>query len=172
MDIISHGLWGGIAFGRKSRKSFWLSFAIGISPDIFSFGVFWLATFFGISQRPDWKHGPPDISLIPGYVGNLYNITHSLIIFALVFTILWIIFKRPVWEIGAWGLHVLVDVFSHSYRFFPTPFLWPVSDFKINAIGWGDPRIFFPNLILLLILYSWFFIAKMRERKKWTKNKY
>ena len=23
MDIVSHGLWGGIAFGRKDKKSFW-----------------------------------------------------------------------------------------------------------------------------------------------------
>ena len=39
MDIVSHGLWGAIAFGRKSRSSFWLAFLIGLAPDLFSFGI-------------------------------------------------------------------------------------------------------------------------------------
>lgn len=33
MDIVSHGLWGAIAFGRRTRSSFWLSFVFGIAPD-------------------------------------------------------------------------------------------------------------------------------------------
>ena len=32
MDIVSHGLWGALAFGRKNRRSFWLAFGIGLAP--------------------------------------------------------------------------------------------------------------------------------------------
>ncbi len=39
MDIVSHGLWGALAFGRSSRPSFWLAFVIGFAPDLLSFGV-------------------------------------------------------------------------------------------------------------------------------------
>jgi hypothetical protein len=36
MDVISHGLWGGVAFGRKNKKYFWWSFGFGIMPDLLS----------------------------------------------------------------------------------------------------------------------------------------
>lgn len=164
MDIISHGLWGGVAFGRKSRGSFWLAFLFGVMPDLFSFGIFWLATTLGFSQKPGWEYGPPDMSMIPGYVSHLYNITHSLIMFLIVFAIVWLILKRPLWELSAWGLHIALDIFTHSYKFFPTPFLWPVSSFKVDGVSWASPYIFFPDVALLIIVYTWFFIAKRRKK--------
>ena len=51
MDFISHGLWGSITFGRKSRWSFGLAFAIGMAPDLFSFGVLYIAAAFGFSPK-------------------------------------------------------------------------------------------------------------------------
>jgi len=39
MDVISHGLWGGIALGRKKRSDFLLAFIISFSPDLFSEGI-------------------------------------------------------------------------------------------------------------------------------------
>lgn len=50
MDIISHGLWGGIAFGRKNKKDFWQSFAFGVMPDLLAFGVLTVATTLGVIQ--------------------------------------------------------------------------------------------------------------------------
>ena len=47
MDIFSHGLYGGVLTGRKSRKSFWTAFIFGISPDLFSFGIFTLSILLG-----------------------------------------------------------------------------------------------------------------------------
>lgn len=161
MDTLSHGLWGGVAFGRKNKKSFWLAFSIGIAPDIFSFGVLFLSFLF--SRETNFRSGPPDPSLIPVYIDQLYNFTHSLVIFALVFFICWIIFQRPIMEILAWGIHIILDMFTHSFDFFPTPFLWPVSDFKINGNSWSEPWIFIPNVISLLIFYYWFFISKRKK---------
>lgn len=163
MDIISHGLWGGAAFGRKKKKDFWLAFIIGMMPDALSFGAFTIMAILGLASGPDWKNGIPDPSLVPSYIYYLYNITHSLIIFTAVFLLIWLIRKKPLWIIGVWGLHILIDIPSHSSKFFPTPFLWPISDFKINGIGWGNPEIFLPNIILLAIFYIWFFA---RKRKK------
>jgi len=164
MDIVSHGLWGGIAFGRKNRKNFILAFLIGLLPDVLSFGIILAGSILGFFQRTDWSGGPPDPALIPSFANHLYNITHSIIIFAAVFLIVWIIRKRPWWILGAWGLHILIDIPSHSYQFFPTPFLWPIADFKFNGISWGSPEIFIPNIILLFILYIWFYIAKRKQK--------
>src|SRR3989338_10826915 len=85
MDIFSHGLYGGVLTGRKSRKSFWTAFIFGISLDLFSFGIFTLSILLGFVSGPDWGSHAPDPSLIPNYVGILYDITHSLIVFCVSF---------------------------------------------------------------------------------------
>lgn len=163
MDIISHGLWGSITFGRKNRRSFWLAFLFGILPDFLAFAPFTLAMFLGLSNH-EWHFGePPNPEVFPSYIYDVYNISHSLPVFALVFILLWIIFRRPIWEFSAWGLHILFDIPTHSTNFFPTPFLWPVSDLYVSGISWGQPIIFVPNVILLVILYIWFFWIRPRR---------
>lgn len=163
MDIVSHGLWGSLAFGRKNKKSFLLAFFLGIAPDLFSFGPFFASTFLGLAERPHFSSEPPDPSLIPHYVSQLYQVTHSIIIFAVIFALVWFLRKKPFWEMSAWGLHILMDIPTHSYKFFPTPFLWPISDLKLNGWHWGSPWIFWPDVALLTVLYIWFFIIKKRS---------
>lgn len=166
MDIISHGLWGAAAFGRKNRKNFRFSFFMGIMPDFLSFGILFIAIIFGFYPRPNWASNPPPIDIIPSFISYFYNITHSLIIFTAIFLIIWFIAKKPFWPLAAWGLHIIIDIPSHSLQFFATPFLWPISDFKVNGISWSAPEIFIPNIIFLVILYTLFFIKK----KKVVKN--
>ena len=163
MDIVSHGLWGSIAVGRRSKRSFRLAFFFGIAPDLFSFGAFFVSALVGFTERPQFSSEPPDPSLIPSYVGYLYNFTHSFVVFAIAFLVLWAIFQRPIGEFFAWGLHILFDIPTHSYRFFPTPFLWPLSTFKIDGTSWASPWVFFPNIAVLALLYFWFFILRRRR---------
>lgn len=87
MDVLSHGLWGAVVFGRKSKKIFWQTFAVGIASDIFSFDIFFFMALFGFVERPDFSHNSPNPELIPVHIDQLYNITHSLVIFAAVFLI-------------------------------------------------------------------------------------
>ena len=74
--------------------------------------------------------------------------------FSSCFFLVWVLVKRQVWELSAWGLHVLMDIPMHSFAFFPTPFLWPLSDWKIDGWQWMTPSIFIPNVILLILLYA------------------
>ncbi len=165
MDIVSHGLWGAITFGRKSRSSFGLAFVIGLAPDLFSFGILWAAATLGFSEKPDFSHGTPPESTIPLYVHHLYNVTHSFVLFLLVFVLIRIVFKRPLWELAAWGLHVLVDIPTHSFTFFPTPFLWPLSDWKFDGWQWMTPTILVPNYVLLSLLYAWYLSRPCRMKR-------
>ena len=153
MDVFSHGLWGSIIFGRKNKRTFWLTFLIGIAPDVLSFGPFFLAGFLGLARRSDFSGHPPDPTLIPSYIDKLYNLTHSLVIFGMVFLILWAILRKPFWPLMVWGFHIFLDIFTHSFEFFPTPFLWPISDFKLDAWLWTNPWIYLPNILLLISLY-------------------
>ncbi len=165
MDILSHGLWGGITVGRKNRKSFWTAFAFGVAPDAIAFGPMFadgLATH-GLDFLENLGKRP-DPSLFPAYVHSLYNVTHSLLVFAAAFAIIWFARRKPLMEMWAWALHVFMDIFTHSSAFFPTPFLWPVSDFHIDGIPWSRPIIFFPNVATLAVLYLWFGYHKLRHR--------
>lgn len=164
MDIVSHGLWGGLALGRASRRSFWTAFGFGTLPDLFSFGLVFANGL--LVHGLDFFNGlghPPAPSLIPAYVYSLYNATHSLVVFALVFGLVWLMRGKPLMELGAWGLHIAVDIFTHSEAFFPTPFLWPLSDLRVDGVPWSDPRIFFSNVLLLAALYAWFFLRRKRK---------
>ena len=165
MDIVSHGLWGAIAFGRRTRRSFWLAFIVGIAPDVLSFGILTVAAMLGLADSPDFSRGTPPESSIPQYVHHLYNITHSLVVFLVVYLAVWLLVKRPIWELSAWGLHVFMDIPSHSFAFFPTPFLWPVFDWKVNVCQWMSPSIFIPNAVLLIFVYVWYFARQRRRRR-------
>lgn len=162
MDIISHGLWGGIAFGRRNKRQFWWSFFFGIMPDLLSFGILTASVWLGIGIAPDWSGGPPAMSSIPSYVSSLYNVTHSLVVFVVVFLIAWLILKRPPLVMLAWPLHIIVDIFTHTSAFFPTPFLWPIFNVKVSLISWADPRIFIPNVLLLLIVYAIYYVRSKK----------
>jgi hypothetical protein len=160
MDILSHGLWGGVSVGRKSRRSYWWAFFFGVAPDLFSFGIFFLQRLWGHG----FEFGRPDGVSIPTYVYELYDVTHSLVTFTVVFTFVWLFMRRPQWVMLAWPLHIVMDIFTHGDAFFPTPFLWPISDYYFNGISWANPYIFFPNVALVALSYlGWWF---WRRRKK------
>lgn len=131
MDIISHGLYGGVAFGRKSKRDYWWSFAFGIAPDFFSFGIFTVMTVLGLSSRPDWSHGVPRNDAVPQYVHSLYNVTHSLVIFAVVFLIVWGLSPKNRFSPCSHGR----SISSLIYRSIPRPFSRPRSFGRFSAIS-------------------------------------
>lgn len=165
MDVISHGLWGGLGFGRGSRKDFWWASFFGIAPDLFSFGIFLVLAFFGFEAHPDWSSGQhPDPTQIPAYVHSAYNVTHSLVVFSIAFGVVWFIRKKPLFTLSAWGLHILMDIPTHSTAFFPTPFLWPIASVSIDGIPWSSPIIMIPNIVLLVALYAWFWRSRQKRK--------
>lgn len=165
MDIVAHGLYGGAGFAHKSKKSFWTAVWWGIFPDLIAFGSFFpiFVWRYGFHREQIMRVEPPTIELIPRYVHIIYNFSHSLIIFALVFGLIWFFMKRPIYELLAWGLHILMDIPSHTNRFFPTPFLYPFSSFTVNGISWGTPWFFFSYWGVLIAIYGMVFL--MRKRK-------
>lgn len=78
--------------------------------------------------------------------------------FGVVFFLLWWLARTYATPFLAYGFAVLLDIPTHSTDFFATPFLWPLSSYKFNGMSWGEPFIFFPNLILLISAYlAWYF---------------
>lgn len=168
MDVFSHGLWSaaiykGANLKLKQQTKAWLAVIFGVFPDVFSFTPLFVSLFWGLIfgnlnfsdfPRPvETEPAKQDTFLIFKITSALYSFSHSLIIFLIIFSIAYLIFKRPVWEMLAWLFHILIDIPTHSYKFYPTPFLWPISDFKFNGFLWSAPWFIILNYTALAIVF-------------------
>ncbi|MGH7793786.1 MAG: hypothetical protein ACREQ2_02630 [Candidatus Binatia bacterium] len=167
MDVVAHGLWGGVPFYRLGRRKFFAGILIGMAPDLLSFGVFHVLYPDWITLRLAGKiSGPPALSILPPYVFHSYNITHSLFVLAAAFCLLWLLTKNPPWLLGAWLLHILCDIPTHTESYFPTPFLWPLATPFVNGIAWSTPWFMIANYATILSVYAATFFYFYRRRRE------
>ncbi len=47
--------------------------------------------------------------------------------------------RRIVFELLGWLLHILIDIPTHSFSYYATRLLWPVSDYRIDGIALWTP---------------------------------
>jgi len=154
MDIISHVLWTNLVFKEVPVAQRSLVVVFGILPDLISFSFIALKHFV----RRTMHYTNPPLSALPKYVFKLYNITHSLVIWLAIFLILRIL-NLDWWVIAfyGWGFHILLDIFTHTSEFFPTPILWPFSRFHFSGINWSNKWFMLFNYAVLLFLYLVFY---------------
>lgn len=173
MHIISHGLWAGAAaklnnkYSGRRRVNFWHAFFWGVFPDVFAFAIpftfgSWLFLtgkyhldivgnfLFRLSQHPSWY--APGTSLFK-LTQTLYSASHSLVIFLFVFLAVYLIWKKPIWAMGGWGLHIIFDIPTHRGSLFPTPAFWPISNWHFNGVDWAHPSFVTMDVALLVIVY-------------------
>jgi hypothetical protein len=175
MDIISHALWSSALFKsinlklKKKRFNFWWAAFWGTFPDVFAFVIPYIIFFiiiisqngFNIKNLITTIKSPAYESIIV----ILYSISHSLVIFAIVFLLVWLIFRKPIWILFGWLLHILIDIPTHTIGHFATPMFWPISNFKINGlIYWREPLFMIIDIIALIIVY-WIILRKERQLK-------
>jgi hypothetical protein len=149
-DFLSHGLWGGLIFGRRS--SYWLALSFGVMPDVLSFGPLMIIRIMeGVTLR-----GAPGLNTIPPWVFTLYSLTHSLIIAGIIVCFLFYINKKVGIAAGAWILHILMDIPVHTQGYFPTPFLYPLSNFTFNGVN--SIKLWAVNWLILILFYIYFYL--------------
>ena len=149
MDTISHALWGKGLFGY--RKYRWFAFLFGVIPDLLSFGLYFLFNF--ITNPFTVKWGKPELADIPSWVFSLYDFSHSLVIAIIFILIAYKLNKDFCFPMLAWPFHILLDFFTHSVQYFPTPILWPLSDYRFNGIPWSNPYILIGNIICIFLIF-------------------
>ena len=165
MDVLSHGLWGGLPFLKKGRKRYGTAVAFGMLPDILAFFPYtpqaWLAGR-AVRAHGDWSQ-PPDPGVFPDYVFIFYRFTHSLVVFAAFFFLVWRTRRKAYGEMWSWGFHVLTDIPTHTLKFFPTPFLWPIANLYVDGFAWGVPPFTWVNYALLCCAYGiWYILSRER----------
>ena len=156
MDTLSHALYGKGFFGY--RKYRWFSFLFGALPDLLSFGLYFLYILLLNIVKLDFGKSSDDT--IPYWVYDLYDFSHSIVIAFIFIGIAYKINKDFSFPMLAWPSHIILDFFTHSIEFFPTPIFWPVSDFKFDGIPWSTPSILIINVVCIFLLFVY------RKKKK------
>ncbi len=170
MDILAHALWttaAAVPARQKLNRPFSLRWAAfwGIFPDVFSFAIpavlriWWYATGITSSLRPD-----PESAKRLQFVWQLYHCSHSLITFATVFTLVWLLVGRPVMEMLVWCLHILLDIATHQ-GIFAIHFLWPFFSYSVSRLRWESLPFSVANYVGLLLVYLWLWSRYRRTRR-------
>jgi hypothetical protein len=154
MDILSHALWANLVFKELPVEQRSLTVVFGVMPDFVSF----LKVFGKDFIRKTMHYTDPPLKNFPKIVFTIYNITHSLVIWLGVFLILKIFsFDYAALAFCGWGLHILLDIFTHTKSFFQTPILFPFSKFGFSGINWSNKWFMLFNYSVLLFLYLVFY---------------
>ncbi len=158
MEILAHGLWAAAAAITARRTAdirmnipwtvWWAVF-----PDVLAFGPsftagLWLRLSAGPNVSAD-GHVLPHVHLgLP-----LYPAAHSLVVFLLAFGLVMLLARRIVFPMLGWLLHILIDIPTHSFSYYATRFLWPLSDFRIDGIAWWTPWFWCATYATLALVY-------------------
>lgn len=187
MDIFSHAFWNVVAAKsanskikyfkkRKPINAIW-SAVWGIAPDIFAFAPIFILSAIVIFFGPDGTtiFDIPHPSEVEPMTGNgffifkltkiFYNIGHSVVIFAVVFAAMYFVFKRIRWEMMGWLLHIIIDIPTHSYKFYPTPVFWPLVKWKFDGVAWGTPWFLALNISAIGLVFLFYFLHTHRKNK-------
>lgn len=171
MDVFAHTLWTAAAAKGVNEKldadhaarrlNVGLTAFFGVMPDLFAFTIPFVWLFW---QRLVLRN-PVDF-IRPGVQPtgtaaklmalseHLYNISHSAIIFAAVFGLVWLLRGSPYWELSGWLLHIVIDIPTHTNDFFPTPVLWPLSKWHFtHGISWAEPWFMLVNYGAIAVVY-------------------
>jgi membrane-bound metal-dependent hydrolase YbcI (DUF457 family) len=163
MDTLSHAAWGWVALRQGQRRLAWWGALAGAAPDLLFFvpyAVEQVATNgFGslfLAREPAmWTlDGPPLPPILAAAYDRYYVYSHSLVLLAAVLILVWALgARRWLWLGIPYALHILMDIPTHE-KFAVQPF-FPLSDWRFIGLSWGDPRIFWPHLVLLLAVLAW-----------------
>ncbi len=151
MDIFAHALWSWLLF--SSFGNIFLIILFGVLPDLIPFSPTTIQIFakFKFKTFKKWKHPQEMEKQIPKYTHFVYNITHSFVTVIILAIILYIFAKPYAVLMLPWTFHILVDIPTHKKEFFPTRFLYPISDFCIDGISWATSWFMILNYSLIAI---------------------
>lgn len=176
MDVLAHTLWtnagarAGNKLAQKKGGKFhinpsWAAFW-GVFPDFFAFTIVFVISFYQLI------FGGATVSSLRGHMlsgggfdisAYLYQFSHSLVIWAGVFLATWFFSKRPRYELLGWALHILIDIPSHAIGFYPTPFLFPVSQYRFPyGVPWSNTWYMIINYSALAFVWIRIALRKVR----------
>ena len=189
MDIAAHALWAGAGIllmrrGLRSRKAtaldaapfeltprtVALTMAMAALPDLIHllpligwwvFGNGTAADLYAYAIASPGQE-PPMPRWVAHFAHHLHCIMHSAITTAAAALLLWLVLRTLWLPLLGWWSHVVIDVFTHSAAFYPTPVLYPLTQQGFDGIAWITPWFMLLNYGLLAA--TWSYLGWMRWR--------
>ncbi len=164
MDILAHGLWTQLVFKDSPPETRILAVALSIAPDAIAFIPNIVYAMFSKKWKV-WMHVNEETfdtvaKEVPPWVYRIYDVTHSIPLWIVGFAIVWMVIGHVPWVAFAWLMHILIDIPTHTKKFFPTPFLWPISRFTIDGLPWERRWYMAANYGSLALLYLYFYVIR------------
>ena len=163
MDIVAHALWaglGGLALRRhlavQPRHVAGAMLAAAVPDLVQMVPVVAWALFGGGTLVEAWALAvavPGAEPLLPPAVAwwshHLHCVMHSAPV-ALVVSLLAWRWKPSLWlPLLGWWSHIVVDVFTHSAEFYPSPVLYPFTQQGFDGLAWNEPWFVVLNYLAL-----------------------
>lgn len=168
MDIVAHGLWTGAAvlvlapLRRLSPRLKCATVALAVLPDLVHMlpVTAWAVSTVSITEW--WQYAtatpgnePPMPEWVQLWAHHLHCVLHSAVVAAgvtLAVALRWRVFW---WPLFGWWLHIVIDVFTHSADFYPSPVFYPLTYWGFDGIAWNQPTFLWINYLALAAVWAW-----------------
>jgi len=87
-------------------------------------------------------------------------VMHSALVAGVVTAACWVWLRRFWLPLLGWWTHILIDVFTHSADFYPSPVLYPVTYWGFDGIAWNTPWFMVVNYLVMLAVATVMFRRK------------
>jgi hypothetical protein len=177
MDILAHTLWAGVGVALLGRRVpikpgvATAILALAALPDVFQMlpvlawwsfgsGTFDAVKAFAISVPGHEPIMPAMITLVSHHT---HCTAHSALVAGVVTLIAWRVWAWLLIPLLGWWSHILIDVFTHSTDYYPSPILYPITQRGFDGIAWNTPWFMSANYAALALVAL--FIVKTAKRK-------
>lgn len=179
MDILAHSLWAGagLALARRhvaiARRTAVATIVLAALPDLlhllpilawwlFGDGSLAMALAYATALPGQAPALPPLVNLLSHH---LHCIAHSAVVAATVTLLRWAM-RGSLWiPLLGWWSHIIIDVFTHSADFYPSPALYPLTYRGFDGLAWNTPWFMLLNYAALAAVFLWMALARQRPFK-------
>ena len=180
MDILAHALWvgAGVALARRRRaiptRTLIATVVLAALPDLFHllpiagwwvFGDGSLAALRAYAiAMPGQEPALP--SLVEVWSHHLHCVAHSAIVAGAVTLLVWAV-RRSLWiPLLGWWSHIVIDVFTHSADYYPSPVLYPITERGFDGLAWNTPWFMVVNYAALGLTGLWLWLSRKRRNSR------
>lgn len=179
MDIVAHSLWVGMGAVAAARRwpvsatqasaavvlaalpdiahlipiALWVIVSDGTWPAIRSYA-------FATPGTEPWL--PAGVQF---WSHTLHCVLHSAIVAAVVTAVAWRWWRGALVPLVGWWAHIVIDVFTHSNEYYPSPVLYPITNRGFDGIAWTTPWFMVLNYAALAAVGLWLWRDRPSARR-------
>ena len=139
MDVFAHALWAGAGVMLAQRR--WAVTSRTATATV------------SLAVAPDIPHLLPIVGWSVFGTGTAAPVEG----YAIAVPGLWI-------PLLGWWSHIVIDMFTHSADYYPSPVLWPITRQGFDGAAWNTPVFMTLNYLALAAVYLWLIRRRWRSR--------